>query len=168
METSRTPTASDIMNPHVHTIGPELGLADIVKFLVSHDISNAPVVQQEGARRILMGFVSEGDCLEFLGNELFYGNPSPPQTAETIMKRHPVCISPETDMFTITSILTNHRFRHLPVVQDQELLGIVSRHDILKSLDKYYHERDNSQDRKRVPVDLHKIMNHRFIVTGHS
>jgi CBS domain-containing protein len=167
MHTKTTPTARDIMNPHVRTVGPEMKLGEIVTFLLKHDLSNVPVVRQEGDYRLLLGFVSEGDCLEFLVNELFYGNPCPPQTAETIMKKHPVCVGPETDIFTLTSIFTTHRYRHLPVVQDQHLLGIVSRRDILKSLDEYYRDWVRTRDRERFPVDVHKIMNHRFIVAGH-
>ncbi len=166
MNTETTPTAQDMMNAHVHTVSPEMQLGEIVTLLLKHDISNVPVVKQEGDDRRLLGFVSEGDCLEFLANELFYGNPSPPQTAETIMKKHPACVGPEMDIFTLTSIFTSHHYRHLPVVQDQYLLGIVSRRDILKSLDAYYRDWVRTRDRERFPVDVHKIMNHRFIIAG--
>ncbi len=167
MQTETTPTAQSIMNTQVQTVDPEMKLGELVPFLLKHELSNVPVVKQVGDERRLLGFVSEGDCLEFLANELFYGNPSPPQTAETIMKKHPACVGPETDIFTLTSIFTSHRYRHLPVVRDQNLLGIVSRRDILKSLDEYYRDRVRTHDRERFPVDVHKIMNHRFIVAGH-
>ena len=166
MHTETTPNASEIMNARVHCVEPQMSLAEIVTFLLKHKISNAPVVRNEGNRRHLLGFISEGDCLEFLANEMFYGNPSPAQTAQTIMKKHPTCVSPETDVFALTSIFMSHRFRHLPVVEaDQNLLGIISRRDILKSLDGYYRQWTQSSDRERFPVDIHKIMNHRFIVT---
>ncbi len=166
MQNENTPNAQDIMNRNVQTVGPEASLQEVIMVLLKHEVSNVSVVERDGKRQILMGFVSEGDCLEYLANELFYGNPSPRQTAGTIMKRHPVCIDPTTDVFTIASILTSHRYRHLPVVQDQELLGIVSRRDILRALDQYCGERDHARDRERFPVDIHKIMNHRFIVSG--
>lgn len=166
MQTQSTPNAQDIMNRNVQTVGQEATLTEVIMVLLKQKVSNVSVVQQDGKRQILMGFVSEGDCLEHLANELFYGNPSPPQTAGSIMKRHPVCIDPTTDMFTIASVLTSHRFRHLPVVQDQELLGIVSRRDVLKALDLHYRQRDQDLDRERFPVDVHQIMNHRFIVSN--
>jgi CBS-domain-containing membrane protein len=165
MTSQTTPTAREIMNPHVQTVSPETLLADIVAFLLKHGLSNVPVVRQHGDKRLLEGFVSEADCLEFLANELFYGNPSPPQTAETIMKKHPVCVGPKEDVFTLTSLFTSHHYRHLPVVEQQHLLGIVSRRDILKALDKYYRQWSRSRDRQRFPLDLHKIMNHRFLVS---
>ena len=166
MATQSTPTAQDFMNHHVHTIEADMQLVDIVAFLLKHELSNVPVIKKDGNQRLLRGFVSEGDCLQFLANELFYGNPSPPQTAETIMKKHPTCVGPDMDVFTLTSIFTSHRFRHLPVVEEQNLLGIVSRRDILKALDEYYRDWSRSRDRERFPVDVHKIMNHRFIVSS--
>ena len=160
------PLASDIMTSYVQTIGPKMKLADIISLLLKHKESSAPVVVEENGRRRLVGFVSEGDCLEYVGNELFYGNPTPPQTAETIMRKHPTCVGPETDLFTLTSIFTSHRFHHLPVVEDENLIGVVHRRDVLKAMDLFYRDWTRSRDRERFPVDLHQIMNHRFIV-GH-
>ena len=167
MHTRTAPTAQEIMTVHLHCISPEMQLKEMVAFLLKHKISNAPVVKQDGNRRDLMGFVSEADCLEFLANEMFYGNPSPTQTAETIMKKHPTCIGPDADIFAMTSVFMSHRFRHLPVVDsDYHLLGIVSRRDLLRSLDRFYDDWNRASDRERFPVDVHKIMNHRFIMTG--
>lgn len=160
-----TPVASDIMNRRVETIDPGMELADVVSFLIKHDLSNAPVVKQEGDCRVLVGFVSEKDCLEFLSNELFYGNPSPAQTAETIMSKHPVCVGPDEDLFTLASIMTNHPYRHLPVVDGKQLVGIISRRDLIKTLEQYYRSWMKTRDRAHFRVDLHQIMNHRFIVT---
>jgi CBS domain-containing protein len=166
MKTEPAPTAQEIMNPRVETVEPDMHLSDVVTFLLKHKVSNVPVVKKEGNQRLLLGFVSEGDCLEFLANELFYGNPSPPQTAETIMKKHPVCVGPDAGIFALASVFTDHHYRHLPVVEGQHLLGIVSRRDIIAALDQYYREWIRTSNRERFPVDLHKIMNHRFLVTN--
>lgn len=167
MHTKTAPTAREIMTGYVHCIAPEMQLQEVVSFLLKHKISNAPVVHQEGNHRQLLGFVSEADCLEFLANEMFYGNPSPAQTASTIMKKHPTCVGPDADIFALTSVFMSHGYRHLPVVDtDHNLLGMISRRDILKSLDDFYREWIRESDRERFPVDVHKIMNHRFIMTG--
>lgn len=155
------------MSTHVHCIEPATSLQEVVDFMLKHEISNAPVVERVGNRRHLLGFVSEADCLEFLSNEMFYGNPSPAQTAEKIMKKHPTCVGPDADIFALTSVFMAHGFRHLPVVDsDHDLLGIVSRRDILASLSDYYRQWNRESDRQRLPVDVHEIMNHRFIMTG--
>lgn len=166
MKTKSTPMAEDIMNRHVKTVSPDMPLSEVVTFLLKHRVSNVPVVKKEGDDRVLLGFLSEGDCLEFLANELFYGNPSPQQTAETMMKKHPVCVSSDADVFALTSIFTNHHYRHLPVVDGLNLIGIVSRRDVIEALDQYYRDWTRSSSRERLPVDLHKIMNLRFLVSN--
>ncbi|MEX1096760.1 MAG: CBS domain-containing protein [Planctomycetales bacterium] len=161
-----TPRAGDYMNRHVRTVSPEMRLDAVVSFLLEHEVSNAPVVEERDGRRVLVGFISEHDCLEHLSNELFYGSPSQPQSAATIMRKHPVCVEPDTELFTLASILVNHRMRHLPVVADGELLGIVSRADILKALDEYYREYVAGRERERHPPDIHELIHHRFIMSG--
>lgn len=158
--------AEDMMQRRVHTVTADMNLADVIASLVKHRVSNVPVVEETPAALKLVGFISERDCLEHLSNEIFYGFPSPPQTAGTIMKRHPVCVSPDTDLFTLASILTHHGLRHLPVVCNDELLGIVSRSDVLRGLDDYYRRSLGLKDEERRPLDLHQIINHRFIASG--
>jgi CBS domain-containing protein len=157
------PSAADYMTRHVHVVTPDMPLGDVVQFLLHHEISNAPVVEKQDQKQVLIGFISERDCLEFLSNEAFYGCPSPLQTARTIMRMHPVCVSPETELFTLASIFSSHRYRHLPVVEHDELLGIVSRRDVLKAMDEYYQDAIKSHDEQRSRPDLRKIVNLRFL-----
>ena len=165
MTTLTAPSAAEIMNRQLHTVEEDLALSDVIAFMLKHKVSNVPVIKREGNRKCLLGLVTEGDCLEYLSNEFFYGNPSQPQTAGTIMKRHLMCVSPEEDVFALASILASHRYRHIPVVKDHELLGMVSRRDILKTLDQFYRKWIQTRERERFPVDLHKIMNLRFLVS---
>ena len=108
------PSAADFMTKHVHVVPTDMSLGDVVHFLLEHGISNAPVVERQDHKQVLIGFISECDCLEFLSNEVFYGLPAPLHTARTIMRRHPVCVSPDTELFTLASIFSNHGYRHLP------------------------------------------------------
>lgn len=158
------PRARDFMTRHVQTVTPDMSLGDVVRFMERHDISNAPVVEpDEHGNPILVGFLSEGDCLEHLSNEIFFGIPFQPQTARTMMKRHPVCVEPDTDIFALASVFVSHRHRHLPVVQEGHLLGIVSRRDILKALDAFYREEEENRTLKKSPRDLREVFNLRFV-----
>ncbi len=160
------PRAENFMTTHVETITPEMPLASIIQFLEEHKVSNAPVVEMKGEAKMLVGFVSERECLEFLANESFFGSPSPPQTAATIMRRHPVCVQPETEVFTLASIFVSHGYRHLPVVDNGRLVGIVSRRDILKAMDEYYRKILREKDRERQHPDYSEIMQQRFVVSS--
>lgn len=164
-ELEAVPRAKDFMTGHVHFIMPNMSLKEIIEFLEKHEISNTPVIEDQGGRKILVGFVSERDCLEYLANETFFGSPSAPQTAATIMRRHPVCVEPETELFTLASIFVNHGYRHLPVVENGELSGIVSRRDILKAMNGYYQKTLQSKDRERRLSDYSDVMQRRFIVS---
>ncbi len=158
------PAAKDFMSRNVQTVQPSMKLADVIKFLLKHHVSNVPVVEDEGGPPRLVGFISESDCMEHIANELFYGNPAPQLTAELVMKRHPVCVGPDTNVFALASIFVSHRLRHLPVVEGDTLLGIVSRRDILMALDKYYREATQDRDKELHPPDIKQIIDHRFIV----
>ncbi len=160
------PNAESLMNRRIHTVTPEMTLSEIVQSLTKHKVSCAPVVNEKGSgRKTLIGFVSEQDCLEYLSNEMFYGNPGTPQTGATIMKKHPICISPDTDVFTLSSIFVQHGMRHLPVIDaEQFLLGLVSRRDILVALGRFYDENDDEWRTEHFPPDLQLIMNQRFII----
>lgn len=164
-ESQTKPCAKDFMTDYVHCITPEMSLAEIIQFLEKHELSNAPVVEEQGDRKRLVGFLSEGDCLEVLANESFFGSPSPPQTAATIMRRHPVCVQPNTELFTLASIFVSHGFRHLPVVEAGQLVGIVSRRDILRAMDEYYQKVTREKNREHLRPNYEELMQKRFVVS---
>ncbi len=161
------PRARDFMNRQVQTVRADQSLEDVTNFLITHELSNAPVVEpcDEGPP-VLLGFLSEGDCLEHLSNELFHGRTQQARTARTIMKGHPICVAPDTELFTLASILVSHGFRHLPVVENDRLLGIVSRRDILRAIDAYYREWVLKDQQEHFPPELTAFQKLRFQLTG--
>ena len=165
MSGHQLPTAREFMTTQVTCVSPETPLGEAVSLMVRNKVSNTPVVEETASgERKVVGFLSEGDCLEFLSNEMFFGSPAQPQTAATMMKRHPVCVAPETDVFTLASIFVDHGYRHLPVVEDGRFVGIVSRRDILQALEAAYGESlKEGEERRRIP-ELRDIINARFQV----
>lgn len=159
------PHAADFMRTEIQTVTPEMSLNDVVEFLLRHKVSNAPVVNEKDGQQILVGFISEQDCLAALSAEGFFGMPAPPQTAKTIMRMHPICVDPQTELFTLASIFVNHDYRHLPVTSGQILEGIVSRRDILQAMHDYYRVQADDDRKRRSPPDLTQIVNHRFLVS---
>ncbi|MEQ8633668.1 CBS domain-containing protein [Gimesia maris] len=160
----KTPCAVDFMNRHVQVVTQDMSLTEVIRFLLKHKISNAPVVELQDQKQILVGFVSERDCLSALSNEVFFGNPSPAQTVRTIMSSHPICITPETELFSIVSIFVSHHLRHLPVVQNGVLKGIVSRREILEAMETYYNHSLHTQEHERLLRDASQPMNLRFLI----
>ena len=162
-DTERIPQAEDFMHRDVKTVSPGDRLEDVTNYLIKHKISNAPVVETgDDGKRKLVGFLTEEDCLEHLSNELFHGRTEQAKTARMIMKTHPICVAPDTDLFALASIFVSHGYRHLPVAQDDQLLGIVSRRDILRAIDTYYREWEIRSELEHFPPDFSQIVNLRF------
>lgn len=156
------PRARDFMNTDVHRISPELSVSEVIEFLLKHELSNAPVVSRQEDQDILIGFISEADCLSFLSNEVYFH--SDDVKAWHLMKRHLQCPSPDADIFHVASMFAQSRHRHLPVVgENNEFLGLISRQDILQSLYDYYKKVSQEEHDARFPPDLSELINMRFI-----
>ncbi|MCA9051617.1 MAG: CBS domain-containing protein [Planctomycetaceae bacterium] len=158
------PRASQFMHSAVHTVTPNMSLAEVIDFLLKHKVSNAPVVEASADGVKLVGFISERDCLMVLSNESFFGNPAPHHTAGSIMRKHPICVSPETELFALASIFVSHDYRHLPVTEQGRLAGIVSRRDVLKAVHEYYAKVTDENRRRSLVPDPKLVTSHRFVV----
>lgn len=164
---TKIPLAGDLMNDNVHAVLPALSLYELVDFLLKHKISSAPVIESGDGNKQLIGFISEQDALRQLSDEMFYGLPEPQQMVRACMRKHPVSVTPETDVFAIASLLVSHGYRHVPVVGEKnQLLGIVSRRDVLRAMKPFHAAAKKEHNAEYFPPDLTKIINHRFIVSS--
>lgn len=161
-KTLRTPTVAELMKRDVHTVDADMGLDEAVAFLVKNKIPFAPVVEPHEDGNELIGLISETDCLGYLSNELFYNNPD--IKVRSMMHKLPLCASPESDIFVMATIFTQHGYRHLPVVKDKYLLGIICRHDILKAMHEFCQAVCRGKSAKKSPLDFHELINLRFII----
>ena len=161
-ETLVPPTVDDLMITRVITVTGEMTLDEILAKLIGQDIPAAPVVEQNNGVEELIGFITEKDCLEYLSNDMFYGNPE--VTAKTMMQRFPLCVKPATDIFTIADIFTSHPFRFLPVVRKKQLIGIISRRDVLKGLVNFQKQILREKAETKTLRDFREIVNLRFIM----
>ena len=159
------PQASDLMTRKVKTVSPNMTLREVTKYLTSNHLTSAPVVEERDGKPQLVGFLSERDCLSAMAQEGYFGSPAPPQTVSTVMKRAPICVSDDLEVFALASIFIHHGFRQLPVTKEGTLLGIVTRRDVLVAIDKYYHDSNLKAGRERFRPDTHQLVNHRFIVS---
>ncbi len=111
---------------HVETIGPDANLLLAVNRLTSHNIG-ALVVSSDGAR--VEGVLSERDVVRGFvrrGAELVDA------TVASVMSRGvPVC-SPDDLLTAVMGQMTRTRNRHLPVVDQGRICGIVSIGDVVK------------------------------------
>ncbi len=140
--------AHDIMTPDVIAVQPDTPLAEVAELMLIHRISGLPVVE-DGA---VVGMVSEGDLLRRaeLGTAparprwltLFAAGDRAAEafvrthgrTAGEVMSQALVAVAPETPVEEIAALMETHRVKRLPVVRGGQLVGIVTRADLLRAL----------------------------------
>lgn len=112
--------------PSVVTVAPEETVAELLTLLARHNIG-AVVVTCDGA---VSGVASERDivrALERRGTALLAEPVSRIMTAAVV-----TCTTDDTDD-TLTVLMTENRVRHVPVLDGDELAGLVSIGDVVKS-----------------------------------
>jgi CBS domain-containing protein len=105
------------MRTEVVTATPATPVEELAALLSFHSISGVPVV--EGDR--LVGVVSQADVIARQG-----------RTAGEIMTREVAAVSEDTPLSTVITLLTQRHIRRVPVVRGQQLVGIISRGDVMR------------------------------------
>lgn len=107
------------------TIGPEQVVAEAVVLLAQYNIGALPVV----ADGRLVGILSERDIVRRLPQyEQILSVP-----VRLLMTAQVITAVPEDDLISVAHTMTEKRFRHMPVLDNGRLIGIVSIGDILKT-----------------------------------
>jgi len=110
----------------VYSCQPEDTLADVVDLLVGHNIGSL-VVLQDGE---MVGIITERDILRATA---VTRGPLEIVHVHERMTRCPVVASPGEDVSDTMGVMTERRIRHLPVVENGRLVGIISIGDIVKA-----------------------------------
>lgn len=104
-------------------IGPEATLADAAEALVADDVGSLGVI----ADRDLVGIITERDLVRALAS----GADPEDDLVSDWMADAPDTFSPDVDVEAAAVWLLEVGYRHMPVMEDGELLGILSIRDIL-------------------------------------
>jgi CBS domain-containing protein len=110
----------------VATIGADATVSEVVAALARHSVG-ALVVSADGQR--VEGIVSERDVVRQLHK---VGGALLAQPVSSIMTAAVHTCSPDEEVDSLMATMTEHRIRHLPVVRDGMLVGIVSIGDVVK------------------------------------
>jgi CBS domain-containing protein len=121
---------SDILRvkgENVVTVPPNMAVGDLVGALARHRIG-AAVVSHDGA--MVEGIVSERDVVRALAE---HGSAILAQPVSTIQTTEVRTVAPEAQLEDVARLMTEHRFRHVPVVVAGRLSGVVSIGDVVKN-----------------------------------
>jgi CBS domain-containing protein len=139
----------DIMSPRVISVAPEASILEAIRLMLQNHISGLPVIDPAGA---LVGVVTEGDFLrrsetgterkrsrwlEFLvgpsrlADEYVHTHA---RSVKDVMTSTPITISEDAPLDEAVERMESHRIKRLPVVRGGQVVGIVSRANLLHAL----------------------------------
>jgi CBS domain-containing protein len=134
----------------VIVVGPEMPIRDVIHTLVERRISGVPVVGTDGR---VVGVISEGDLIlreralrprtgmAYLAQQLFEDHARLAEeyrkahgmTAEQVMTREVFTCNPGTPVEEIAHLMAERHIKRVPVVENDRLVGLVSRADVLRA-----------------------------------
>ncbi len=118
---------SEIMSTPVETCTPETHIRDIARRMIQQSIGAILVCDNENK---LTGIVTERDMVaKILARETADCHTA---TAAEIMTSAPHTMAPDTFMYEATSFMMGHKIRHLPILDQNEIVGIVTLQDLMK------------------------------------
>lgn len=127
--------ARDVMTQEPVTVAPETTLVEAEALFEKNDFNGLPVVDK--ARRIL-GMVTKLDLLKAF---IFKAGAVLPRYEEimrravsTVMTRELLHVEPDTPLTRVLESMAARGFKSLPIVEEDRVVGIVSREDVLRAL----------------------------------
>lgn len=109
----------------VYSVGPDQAVYDAIKSMAEHGVGALVVL----AQRTLVGIVSERD---YARKVILRGKASTDTPVREIMTTSVISVGREHRVDECMAIMTEHHFRHLPVLADGIVVGIVSIGDLVK------------------------------------
>lgn len=144
--------AIDIMSKEVITVSKETTVSELANLLATHNIGGIPVVDAEGH---LLGVVTESDLIDqtkkvhiptvitILDSVIYLESPEKMEkemlkmagtTVGDIFTEDPETVTEDTSLEEIATIMSEKNIHTLPVLRDSELVGIIGKGDIIKTL----------------------------------
>jgi CBS domain-containing protein len=120
---------SSVLENKGHTVitaTPGATVGSVVNLLARNRIGAVPVTAPDGR---LVGIISERDVIRGMGQ---YGAAALALTVDVLMTREVKTCAPEDQIVELMETMTLRRFRHLPVLRNGVLIGIVSIGDVVK------------------------------------
>lgn len=133
-------TVRDLMTESPRTTSPETPLRDAAREMLNLGVSALPVVDADGR---LLGLLSERELMRHLMSTALLSGSSgrftPPgaqgrRTVRDVMTRQVLCVAPEQSVAEVASLMTNKDVERVPVVREGQLVGFLTRGDIVRKL----------------------------------
>ena len=138
-ENIQEPDINKLMEKNVVFIKEDASIEDVLDLFEKHHFHLFPVVNDKGN---LVGIVNQDIILEIL---LFHRIPRVKHThlaavrslggdVKDFMVPHPVTIPPDTGLNEVADLMLKHHVNHVCVVENEKLVGILTKHDIINEV----------------------------------
>lgn len=117
---------ADVMNLRLVSVRPEETVQVAIARMCEENVGSVAVC--EGSR--LVGIFTERDVLRLAGQEGGLGD----ARVGDVMTRTLVTVDPDDDVLAAARVMGEKQIRHLPVVQDDNVLGLVGIRDVMRVL----------------------------------
>lgn len=114
-------------NPDIWSIAPDASVFDAIKLMAEKSIG-AVLVLEKGK---LIGIMSERD---YARKVILKSRASRETPVKDIMTEKLICVNPDNTIDECMSIMTEKKIRHLPVLDNKKLTGIISIGDVVRSI----------------------------------
>lgn len=116
--------------PGLVTIPPNASVFEALERMADHDVGAVLVVDDDNANRVL-GILSERD---YARKVILHHKSSREIPVSEIMTSPVVSVTPAHTLETCMELVTGRRIRHLPVMDQGRLIGVVSIGDLVKAM----------------------------------
>jgi CBS domain-containing protein len=111
----------------IYAIAPEVPVLEAIKHMAERRVGALLVMRGEQ----LVGIISERD---YARKVILQGRSSAQTPVSEIMSAPVLTVTPDTDVFDCMRMCTDSRVRHLPVMQDNRVMGVISIGDLVKEV----------------------------------
>ena len=126
-------TIADYMSTDVVSFSPDEDIVLAMRALLDRQLSGAPVIDEDGE---LVGILSQKDCFAIVYHSAYHQDTAGP--VRQYMNRDVECLEADCSVVDAADHFLHSNFRRFPVLREGSLVGLISRHDILRALDELY------------------------------
>jgi CBS domain-containing protein len=113
--------------PVVYSTSPSTSVLEALQVMMEKNISALLIIENES----LLGIFTERDYARKI---ILHGKSSKDTLVHEVMTHHPHTITTEETIENCMELMTNNHFRHLPVVEGQTVIGMLSIGDLVKHI----------------------------------
>ena len=111
----------------VFSISPDASVFQAIKKMADKNIGSLVVIDHDA----LVGIITER---HYARNVVLKGRASPSTPVQAIMETDVVCARPEQTVEDCMAIMTDKKVRHLPVIENGSLIGLISIGDLVQAI----------------------------------